>query len=104
MNQCAALELKEMEVRLDSMYSKFIFNHNDASQKLFLELKKNWIAYRDAQCAFNTRGSVGGSVHPFVLAWCLRQLTEQHIALMTDQLNCEEGDLSCAHHPSSAGP
>lgn len=55
----------------------------------------SWKKYRDAQCAFDTMGSAGGSIHAAVLAMCHQTTTQRQIAVLREQLQCEEGDLSC---------
>ncbi|MBZ9935500.1 lysozyme inhibitor LprI family protein [Mesorhizobium sp. BR1-1-16] len=79
-------EFKKIEARLAG----------DAdTKKLFVESQRKWIAFRDAECAFQASQSQGGSVYPTVIASCQDDLTAQRIKDFKRYLSCEEGDLSC---------
>ncbi|MET3793231.1 lysozyme inhibitor LprI family protein [Aquamicrobium terrae] len=57
--------------------------------------QRAWIAFRDAECAFQSSGEDGGSAAPLVIAACRAALTSERAAQLKTYLNCEEGDLAC---------
>jgi uncharacterized protein YecT (DUF1311 family) len=67
MNICADKALKASNMQLNDKYHA-LYEASSAAGRLKLHTaQRAWIAYRDAQCTFNTMGSVGGSVrivHP----------------------------------------
>ena len=70
--------------------------NDDKSRKLLQVAQRAWIAFRDAECAYTTAGSEGGSIHPMEVSQCLTDLTEQRTKQLTSSANCQEGDASCA--------
>lgn len=57
--------------------------------------QRAWIAFRDAECAFQSSGEDGGSAAPTVIALCKAALTADRTGQLKTYLNCEEGDLAC---------
>jgi Lysozyme inhibitor LprI len=57
--------------------------------------ERAWLAYRDAQCDFDTMGTSTGSIYPMIYAGCLNALTQTQMEHLNQQLHCKEGDLSC---------
>ena len=57
--------------------------------------QKAWMEYRKWQCEFNALGAVGGSIHPTIVNYCYAYLAHQQTETLRQQLECEEGDLSC---------
>ncbi len=96
MNVCAAGEYKKHDAAMNQIYQQLLAKLTDPQQKsLLVDAERAWIAYRDKQCAFQTSGSVGGSIHPMIEADCLDEKTNVHTAELSRQLNCKEGDPSC---------
>jgi uncharacterized protein YecT (DUF1311 family) len=97
MNICADQQYKKDDAALNQVYGKLKAKLNASDQAALQAAEKAWIAYRDAECAFETSGTAGGSIHPMVLSMCLDEKTLVHTAELNRQLNCKEGDPSCAH-------
>ena len=98
MNVCAAGEYKKHDAAMNQIYQQLLAKLTDPQQKLLLvDAERAWLAYRDKQCAFQTSGSVGGSIHPMIESDCLDEKTNVHSAELSRQLNCQEGDPSCVH-------
>ena len=95
MNLCEGENFKQADVQLNAVYAKLMKKISAAGQTKLREAQKSWIAYRDAQCAFDTLGTIDGSIHSMVAAQCLADLTEQQTKRLQHQANCEEGDVSC---------
>ena len=73
MNECAAVEYKKVDKRLNEVYAKI-----PKSPEL-LAAQRAWIAFRDAECKFETSSVSGGSMAPLVYASCLQVLTSDRI-------------------------
>ncbi|MFC7607365.1 lysozyme inhibitor LprI family protein [Teichococcus aestuarii] len=64
------------------------------------EAQRARLRFRDAECAFATAGSRGGSFHPAAQSGCLLGLTRQRLEALQAYLNCGEGDLACPVPPA----
>ena len=95
LNLCAGENFKQADAKLNAVYAKLLKKISAAGQSKLREAQKSWIAYRDAQCAFETLGTIDGSIHSMVVAQCLTDVTEQQTKRLQHQLTCEEGDVSC---------
>lgn len=97
MNECAGKALAEADKQLNADYKaieKRLGDNADA-KKLFVAAQRAWIAFRDAECAFQTSAVAGGSVYPMIDDNCRAALTGQRVEQFQTYLACEEGDLSC---------
>ena len=96
MNTCAAGQYQKDDAAMNQIYQRLLAKLTDAQQKqLLVDAERAWIAYRDQECAFETSGSAGGSIHPMIQSDCLDEKTTVHTAELSRQLNCKEGDPSC---------
>lgn len=98
LNECAGREYKKNDDLLNEVYRQLHAKLRDPQQRNMLEqAERAWIAYRDRQCAFQSSGSAGGSIHPMIEADCRNEKTVVHLAELRRQLNCQEADPSCVH-------
>jgi uncharacterized protein YecT (DUF1311 family) len=97
LNQQASDEFLKADQRLNAVFSSLIAKISAAGKASLRDAEK----FRDQECAFETMGSVGGSVHPMVVSQCRSRLTNQRTKDLEGQLNCKEGDLSCGGHLGS---
>ncbi|MFO1101937.1 MAG: lysozyme inhibitor LprI family protein [Methylocystis sp.] len=95
LNLCEGDNFKQADAKLNAVYGKLMKKISTDGQSKLREAQNSWIAYRDAQCAFETLGTIDGSIHSMVVAQCLADLTEQQTKRLEHQFNCEEGDVSC---------
>lgn len=95
MNICADKAYKTSDAALNTAYKALMGSIEADGRKSLQAAQRDWIAFRDAQCAFETMGTAGGSIHPMVMSICLQELTEAQTARLNAQLTCEEGDTSC---------
>lgn len=97
MNICAAAGFKAEDSRLNKTYREIVGRLADDpdGKKLLVTAQRGWIAFRDAECAFATAGSAGGSIHPMLVSDCLADITKARAAQLATYLECEEGDMSC---------
>ncbi|MGU3577276.1 lysozyme inhibitor LprI family protein [Brucellaceae bacterium C25G] len=97
MNQCASDQLREADEQLNSNYKeieKRLAGDPDAKH-LLLSSQRAWIKFRDAECDFSSSSTIGGSIHPMMLASCRAQLTTDRNEQLEKYLSCPEGDLTC---------
>jgi uncharacterized protein YecT (DUF1311 family) len=76
MNHCAAAEYQKADAELTKVYSKL-----DKTPEL-RAAERAWIAYRDAECAYETASNRGGSMEPMINAGCMTTMTKQRIAVL----------------------
>lgn len=95
MNTCAEQALQAADADLNQSYAALMNQITPEGQAALRSAQRAWIAYRDAQCSFESAGSAGGSAHAMVVSSCLDALTRAQTARLSAQLNCQEGDLSC---------
>ena len=57
--------------------------------------QKAWIAWRTAQCEFESSGSSGGSAHELARWSCTARLTRERTAALETLATCPEGDIAC---------
>lgn len=98
---CAVERFERADTKLNADYRKIMSRlHSDSdTAKLFQAAQRAWIAFRDAECAFATSATVGGSINPMMVAECRERLTSVRVADFETYLNCEEGDVTCPAIP-----
>jgi len=67
---------------------------SDAREQL-KQSQTAWIAYRDAECGWETFGSRGGTIRASLQADCMARLTTLRIKDLQDQLNCPADTVGC---------
>jgi len=97
MTMCADQELQAADAELDSAYQALREKVSQEGSEMLEAARQAWIAYRDAQCAFDTFGARDGTIYPMVQSTCLASLTRVQIQRLNEQLDCKEGDLSCGN-------
>jgi uncharacterized protein YecT (DUF1311 family) len=83
-NALQAAAIKTLDPRLAS-----------AQRQRWRAAQKSWIAWRTAQCAFESGSATGGSAHEMLRWQCVTRLTKERTTAMDRLSNCAEGDLSC---------
>ncbi len=97
MNICADADYKAEDAKLNRAYREIVKRLSDSPEdkKLLQAAQRDWIAFRDAECAFATNDSKDGSIYPMLLSQCLADLTAARTKQLGGYLDCEEGDMSC---------
>jgi uncharacterized protein YecT (DUF1311 family) len=98
MNACAGKAFDEADKRLNDAYKQIEGRLKDdaAAKKLSVEAQRAWVAFRDAECAFQGGPpATAGSVYPMVVAACQAALTNDRLKDFETYLNCPEGELNC---------
>lgn len=103
MNLCAGQAWQAEDGKLNQAYQAVLarLGTDAGGRQRLTAVERAWIAFRDAQCAFVSSGSDGGSVAPMIAAQCKAEQTRLRTAALDELLHCAEGDLSC---PVPAAP
>ena len=96
MNICANADFQTADAKLNAAYKDLVGRNDEKANKLLQTAQRAWIAFRDAECAYSTAGSEGGSIHPMEVSECLTKLTNERIKQLTSGANCKLSDPSCA--------
>ncbi|ADP18676.1 hypothetical protein AXYL_05376 [Achromobacter xylosoxidans A8] len=97
MSLCADQAYRKSDAALNAAYKEVgarLKNDRDATTQLHAA-QKAWLFFRDAECAFASSSTSGGSAYPMTLSLCLDKLTQARTKELRAYLKCEEGDLSC---------
>jgi uncharacterized protein YecT (DUF1311 family) len=95
MNVCEGEKFKKADAALNDAYARLAKKVSAEGRTKLVETQRAWLKYRDQQCAFETLGTMGGSIHGMVAAICQTALTEAQTKRLRAQVDCEEGDVSC---------
>jgi uncharacterized protein YecT (DUF1311 family) len=95
MDYCAGLDFKAADAKLNALYRQMTAKYDPADKEKLKAAEKAWLAYRDAECDYETAQSEGGSIHPMVETECATDKTQARIKELERQFHCDEGDTSC---------
>ena len=95
LNICADQDYKAADEALNTAFLELRDGLEQEDADRLKVAQRDWIAYRDAMCAFVGGPTEGASANPMVVSNCLASITNTQTELLLDQSNCEEGDLSC---------
>ena len=95
LNQQAGTDYAAADKQLNAAYAKLMAKITPVGQTKLKQAELDWIRYRDDECAFETMGTEGGSIHGMVEIQCKTRLEQTRTKDLQAQLNCAEGDLSC---------
>jgi len=95
MNKCAMDAYKASDKKLNQSFQTLSNKLSPQGKAALQKSQRAWIAWRDAQCTFETMGSEGGTIHSLVITSCFDDLTKAQTQRLDKMNNCEEGDLSC---------
>ncbi|MDX8504532.1 lysozyme inhibitor LprI family protein [Mesorhizobium captivum] len=96
MTICANTDYEAADAKLNAAYKEIVGGNDEKANKLLQTAQRAWIAFRDAECAYSTADSEGGSIHPMEVSECLTEITNQRTKQLTSGPNCQDGDPSCA--------
>lgn len=95
LSTCAARGADTVKAELAQSYDALSRSVSPAGREKLNAAMNAFATYRTAQCAFDTAGTEGGSIHSMMFAQCVETLTRAQNERLRHQLNCEEGDVSC---------
>ena len=104
LNQCAERDRAAADRALNQVYQQVVQRLSGPDlqdrRKALVAAQRAWVAFRDAQCRFDTVAVDGGSASGMVSAGCLTGLTQARTARLKTYLACQEGDMSCPVPPA----
>jgi uncharacterized protein YecT (DUF1311 family) len=95
MNECVGRNMKAADEKLNQTYRALMAKVSKDGAEQLRKSQRAWLAWRDAQCEFDTMSSRTGSIHSAMQGMCIEQLTREQTKHLDSQLHCEEGDMSC---------
>jgi uncharacterized protein YecT (DUF1311 family) len=95
LDQCAGQDYQAADAELNRVYTRLMSQYDEQNKASLRQSERDWIKYRDSTCTHETAESVGGTMHPMLVAGCLAEKTRARTAELRKQLHCPEGDLSC---------
>ncbi len=95
MNKCAMDAYKVSDKKLNQSFQTLSNKLSPQGKAALQKSQRAWIAWRDAQCTFETMASEGGTIHSLVITSCIDEMTKEQTKRLDKMNNCEEGDLSC---------
>jgi len=95
LDQCAGRDFKAAEAKLEALYLSMRAKYDAPNRTLLEAAQRSWRAWRDAECAYVTNGTAGGTINSMMQTKCRTAKTNARVKELNAQLHCEEGDLSC---------
>lgn len=95
MDQCAGRDFSAADAKLNALYRSMMSRYDAPDQKVLKAAEKAWLSYRDAECSYETNGTVGGTINSTMFTQCKAAKTNARLKELNAQLHCAEGDLSC---------
>jgi len=95
LSACAGKDAQAADAELNRVYGQLIAKYDEPNRNALVLAERAWILYRDAECGYETALSVGGTIHPMMVALCMTAKAKARTKELNDQLNCKEGDLDC---------
>lgn len=90
---CADQALKREDEELNRLYKQMQnrLKGDDDTRRLLTNSQRKWIAFRDAECAFATVRTAGGSINTMNVNNCLTALTRNRAIELQNHLACAKG-------------
>src|ERR1700757_4896938 len=63
LDQCAGREFKAADAKLEALYRSMMAKYDAPNRTLFEAAQRSWLAWRDAECSYETNGTAGGSIN-----------------------------------------
>jgi len=75
MNICSDRDYQKADAVLNAAYRKAMAGLDAHNRDLLRTAQRAWIAFRDAQCTYESAPNEGGTIHPLIYSGCLTALT-----------------------------
>ena len=86
MNQEAEDQFEKTDAKLNVLYKKVLAGQeDDEGRKKLIAAERAWVAFRDAEAAYQADPNRGGSIYPMVYATVETNLTKQRIAMLQQE-------------------
>lgn len=97
LNDCAAQTYKNADGEMNTAYKKVMdmLKSSPEKSKALLQAQRAWLKFRDADCAFFSSNSAGGSINAMNNALCLSERTTERTNSLNKIKKCDIGDPEC---------
>ncbi|MBL3524345.1 DUF1311 domain-containing protein [Serratia plymuthica] len=97
LNDCAAQTYKNADGEMNAAYKKVMdtLKKSPEKSKSLLQAQRAWLKFRDADCAFLSSNSAGGSINAMNNALCLSERTTERTNSLNKIKKCDIGDPEC---------
>lgn len=97
LNDCAAQTYKNADREMNTAYKKVMdtLKSSPKKSKALLQAQRAWLKFRDADCAFLSSNSAGGSINAMNKALCLSERTTERTNSLNKIKKCDMGDPEC---------
>lgn len=86
MNLCAKQRYDASDAQLNVTWKALLTHLDKATKAKLVVVERDWIKFRDGQCACEASGFEGGSMQPLIHFGCMRRLTEERIGHLQNML------------------
>lgn len=104
LDACAGGDFAAADAELNKVYDQVVARLAHAAapdaRTLLVSAQRAWLSLRDAECAFRTSDSEGGSVHPMNVLGCRTELTRRRTADLHRYVSCKADDGDCPTAPA----
>jgi len=77
MNECASIEQKEVEAKLNKVYQRVTKSIDEAStRKALVEAQRAWVKFREADCKAVYEQNKTGTIRTLMFIGCMQQHAE----------------------------
>jgi uncharacterized protein YecT (DUF1311 family) len=92
MNACAGKQLSSLDAELNTQYkAQLSYLKSPARKEAFKEAQRRWIAFRDADCAYQVdKAAEGGSIWPLEQSQCLAEHTRVRVEQLKAYNACRD--------------
>jgi uncharacterized protein YecT (DUF1311 family) len=80
--ECQSAEMRRMDGSLNTLYKSLYSKSDAAHRKLLKDSERAWLAFRKAECAFETNDTAGGTLGPVILNDCYMEITYHRIEVL----------------------
>jgi uncharacterized protein YecT (DUF1311 family) len=87
---CGRLEFEAADAALNTLYREMIVKYDASNQALLKTAQESWMAFRDAECTYETSG-YDGDYGALVYHQCRTAKTKERITVLNRQLHCQDG-------------
>ncbi len=97
LNDCAAQTYKNADGEMNKAYKKVMdtLKTSPEKSKALLQAQRAWLKFRDADCAFLSSNSAGGSINAMNNTLCLSERTTERTNALNKIKKCDVGDPEC---------
>lgn len=87
---CAAQALATADRELNALYGQMQqrLDYDEDGRAALTQAQRRWVAFRDAECAFATHQSTGGSINAMQVNDCRARVTQSRVVDFNNYLMC----------------